>query len=510
MEANHPTGMVKDSRGYFIKGERRVLAVSGLLVMFALVASVRPLSAQTIENPKTVEFDPSPDHNAVIDGTPVVDRYEMDFFVQGNGQPVYTLTLGKPAPDGDGRIRVNFVALLTQPLTAGTVYTALVAAVGPGGRASSAVAPDTFVFSAPCSFVVSPVNPATLAAGGGNGSVTVTTTAGCGWAASESASWLTITSGASGNTSGSVSYTATANTTASPRSTTLTVAGQSITVTQDAAPCTLTASPTNPPALAASGGSASVTVTSPNGCAWTASESASWLSITSGSSGSGNGTVSYTATANTTTSPRSTTLTVAGQAVAVTQEAAPCSFTVSPTNPAPLAASGGSASVAVTTTAGCAWTASESASWLSITSGSNDTASGTVSYTATANTTTSPRSATLMVAGQSVTVTQDATPCSFTVSPTALSIAAAGGSASISVTTTSGCAWTASQSSSWVTITSGSKGSGSGFVTITVAGNTTDSSRTTSLTVAGQSVVVSQPSAKPATPTNVRIVGSGQ
>jgi hypothetical protein len=214
--------MVQNSRGCFIKGQRRLLAISGLLIVFGLVASVRPLSAQTIENPKTVEFDPSPDHNAVIDGTPVVDRYEMDFFVQGNGQPVHTLTLGKPAPSGDGRIRVNFVALLTQPLTPGTVYTALVAAVGPGGRASSAVAPDTFVFTAPaCSFAVSPTTPASLAAAGGNANVTVTTTAGCAWTAAESASWLTITSGASGTASGTVSYTAAANTTTSPRSTRL-------------------------------------------------------------------------------------------------------------------------------------------------------------------------------------------------------------------------------------------------------------------------------------------------
>jgi hypothetical protein len=397
-----------------------VLAVSGLLLI-GLVASETPLGAQTIQNPTTVEFDPSPDHGETVEGTPLVDRYEMDFFVGGNDQPVLTLNLGKPAP-ADGRIRVNFAALLAQPLTPGTIYTALVAAVGPGGRAASDVAPDTFSFTVPCNFSVSPTNPTSLAAGGGSASVTVTTSAGCVWASSESASWLTITSGSNGNGTGTVSYTATANTTTSSRSATMTVAGQSVTVTQDAAPCTFAVSPMSPPSLGAGGGSASVSVTTMAGCAWTATEAVSWLTITGGASGTGN---------------------------------------------------------------------------------------GTVNYSATANTTTSSRSATLTVAGRSVTVTQDAAPCTFTVSPAKLSVAAGGGIATISVTTAGGCAWTASESASWLSITSGSNGSGSGSVTIAVTGNTTAAPRTTTVTVAGQSVVVTQPAAIPGAPTNVRIVGSG-
>lgn len=178
----------------------------------------------------------------MIDGTLLVDRYEMDFFVQETGQPVHTLSLGKPAPAGDGRIRIDFVALLTQPLPTGTIYTALIAAVGPGGRASSIVAPDTFIFTAPCSFAVSPTNPPSLAAGGGSASVTVTTTSGCAWAASESSSWLSITSGSKGSGSGSVTIAATGNATASPRTTTVTVAGQSVVVTQ---PAGIPAAPTN-------------------------------------------------------------------------------------------------------------------------------------------------------------------------------------------------------------------------------------------------------------------------
>jgi len=63
----------------------------------------------------------------------------------------------------------------------------------------------------------------------------VTTTSGCAWTTSDTASWLTIASGASGTGTGMVSYRATANTSASTRSAALTVAGQTITLTQPGA-----------------------------------------------------------------------------------------------------------------------------------------------------------------------------------------------------------------------------------------------------------------------------------
>jgi hypothetical protein len=52
----------------------------------------------------------------------------------------------------------------------------------------------------------------------------------------------------------------------------------------------------------------------------------------------------------------------------------------------------------------CSWTASTSAAWITITSGASDTGDGKVQFTVAASTT--PRSDTLLVAGQVVTVTQ--------------------------------------------------------------------------------------------------------
>ena len=69
------------------------------------------------------------------------------------------------------------------------------------------------------------------------------------------------------------------------------------------------------------GGSDTVSVTTGNSCTWSATSSANWLAVTSGSSGTGNGAVTFGAAANG-PSARSATLIVAGHAVAVSQDAA--------------------------------------------------------------------------------------------------------------------------------------------------------------------------------------------
>ena len=104
-----------------------------------------------------------------------------------------------------------------------------------------------------------------------------------------------------------------------------------------------------------------------------------WITVTTGGSGTGNGTVAYTAAANTATSPRTGTLTIAGQTLTVTQSGI-CSFAISP-NAQTAVAAGGSFTTAVTTTSGCAWTGASNASWITVTSGGSGTGNGTAAYT---------------------------------------------------------------------------------------------------------------------------------
>jgi hypothetical protein len=86
-----------------------------------------------------------------------------------------------------------------------------------------------------CSYSISPVTQP-VTSGGGGGNVTVTATSGCAWTAVSNASWITVTSGASGTGNGFVGYFIAANTSGIFRSGTITIAGQTFTVNQTSAP----------------------------------------------------------------------------------------------------------------------------------------------------------------------------------------------------------------------------------------------------------------------------------
>jgi Zn-dependent metalloprotease len=85
-----------------------------------------------------------------------------------------------------------------------------------------------------------------------------------------------------------------------------------------------------------------------------------------------------------------------------------CTFSINPTS-ASVAASGGTGSVSVTATAGCSWTAVSNASFITITAGGSGTGSGTVTYSVAANTATTSRTGTLIIAGLTFTLTQAGT-----------------------------------------------------------------------------------------------------
>lgn len=82
-------------------------------------------------------------------------------------------------------------------------------------------------------------------------------------------------------------------------------------------------------------------------------------------------------------------------------------------------------------------------------------------------------------------------PCSYSLSSPGKNFKASGGTGSVDVYTQSGCSWTASSGASWVIITSNASGTGNGKVFYTVEPNT-GTSRSTVLTIAGQSYNVTQ------------------
>jgi hypothetical protein len=325
----------------------------------------------------------------------------------------------------------------------------------------------------------------------------VTAPAGCSWAAAPTATWLSVSSGATGSGNGTVAYAVAANTATSPRSGSITVTGTgqstpvTLTVSQAAAAFAL-GSTSASVAAAASTGSISVTAASST-ATWTAVSSAAWVSITSGASGKGSQSVGYSVAANTGTTTRTGTVTVAGLTYTISQGGAACSYSVNPTS-VTVGALGANYTVQVTTTPGCAWTAGSNSWTLNVISGASGSGNGVATYSVAPNT-SSARSGTLTVAGKTVNVMQTApapgTPV-FSLSPASASVSAPASTGIIAVTASVATAnWTTVSNASWITVSSGTN-QGNKNVGYTVAANTSPTPRTGTITVAGVAFTVSQ------------------
>ncbi len=139
----------------------------------------------------------------------------------------------------------------------------------------------------------------------------------------------------------------------------------------------------------------------------------------------------------------------------------------------------------------CTWSASEGSYWVSISSGKSGTGNGTVYYKTLANTSATPRSYTMNIAGFRYTVVQLGCDCTYTLSATVADIGYEGCDSAFTVTTPNGCDWTSTASCDWITITSGS-GTGNGTVQFSVTQNLTSEERSCEIEVEGQIFLITQ------------------
>ena len=158
-----------------------------------------------------------------------------------------------------------------------------------------------------------------------------------------------------------------------------------------------------------------------------------------------------------------------------------------------IGAAGGSGSFGVTAGAGCAWNSGVSGGWLAIGAGSGTSGNGTLYYSVAANT-GAARTGTITVGGQTFTVDQ-ASGCSFSLSPASASFDALGGSGTTTLTTGTGCAWSTSSSAPWLAVSSAASGTGSATLTYAVGANTAGTMRSANLTIGGVTFVASQSAA---------------
>ena len=258
-----------------------------------------------------------------------------------------------------------------------------------------------------CSYQISPGRKATPAAGE-TFTLGVTAPGGCPWTAHSETAWITVMEGGTGTGNGTVRLQVQLNT-AAARTGTVRLAGETLTIDQasgTSAPPPCGPSEIKPTYYNAGRGpdDVRIDVRSMNGCPWTVTNNASWVTVAEGSSGTGNGRVRLLVQANA-DGPRTTTLTIAGESFTLSQEGS-CQATLKPTyynaGPGP-----DDVKVQVTAGNGCSWTSSSPVPWARIIQGAAQSGNGDVLIQVDPNS-GAMRSATLVIAGESFTLTQGA------------------------------------------------------------------------------------------------------
>jgi len=295
---------------------------------------------------------------------------------------------------------------------------------------------------------------APISATGGEGSVVVTSPAGCAYDTTLGPSWISVTSGASGNGAGMLVYAVDANSTTTQRSGSLTIGGQSFKITQEGLACSVTVDTSglgSPYGSTGGSGSIGIATNGPN-CPWTASSTVPWATVTP-LSGTGNGPAFVTVTSNAASATsRNGSVNISGQNVPLLQSGTICQYGLQ-SSLGSVPASGGNGSVGVIAPAVCAWgSTSNTSAWLTITS-SGTAGTADVQFVAQPNTSTSARSGSLMVAGQTYTVNQAAAPCTYTLGFSNVTVASSVVADSFPFTASAtGCAPTAVSYANWITV----------------------------------------------------------
>ncbi len=372
-------------------------------------------------------------------------------------------------------------------------------------------------------------NTPELPAAGGSGSVTVNTSRDCSWSASADASWISLST-TTGQGAATLNYSAVANPSGTPRRGRLVVAQQMVEVAQAAAACRYEVSPSTMN-FDEKSHDASVRLTATDGCSWTARTDANWIGDASPASGVGSASITFTVAANAGPT-RGGSLTVGNATVRVNQgapaglspapgpPAAPAPEPAPTPTPAPspppaptptpgptptptptcsyrlgqttrnVSRDGEEFTVTITAPSGCTWAASTEASWIAVTDDRDGSGNGSIRLAVAANT-GAPRTASVRIATETLSVQQAAAACSYSIKPISYNAGKGPDDVLVNVTTGSWCTWTTSTNASWVTIDSGRTGTGSGTVHLVIQANA-GAPRSATVTIAENSFTLTQ------------------
>lgn len=277
------------------------------------------------------------------------------------------------------------------------------------------------------------------------------------------------------------------------------------------------------------GDTGSIGVFSASGCVWTARSSATWISIRSAVTGTGNGTLDFAVAPNPASLSRRGTINIAGREFSIEQAGTGGTCEIKSIEPGQTITGG-------LTNADCTLPRSQSLSPADLFSFSYKTGRqlvltlkptgfapivtltdsfGNVLLTSAATTTGQeirlPAQGALSLPADGTYIIQVAansgffstasyalslvepTDCLVSVLPLkANPVESAGGAVVFNVQAGAACAWNAASNANWITVTSGARGTGAGEVRLAVNRNTSNTSRTGTVTIAGTAMTIEQ------------------
>jgi hypothetical protein len=263
--------------------------------------------------------------------------------------------------------------------------------------------------AAPCTYsIASADRTRDVDAAGAAFTIPVSTQPDCTWTVSSKASFVTAALPAGTEGSGNVQVSVDANS-GGARTGYLTVADQQVEISQRASEaaqgCSFVVSPAKIVARAR-GDRASISVTGAATCAWNATSSDAFLQI-GPASGAGNGDVVVDVAPNP-GRERTGSLSVAGQLVTIVQDPTSDCATSVDASPNTFPAAGGAGRIVIASPSVCDWTAETADSSVVLDSRHSGSGDGEVAFTLAANESAQTRTASIVVAGRTATVTQAA------------------------------------------------------------------------------------------------------
>jgi hypothetical protein len=335
--------------------------------------------------------------------------------------------------------------------------------------------------------------------------LTMTVSNPCPWIVINTNSWISITN-LSGVGSNRVWYTVAPNDTIWERVGWIQVDGQFCVITQQASGCSYSLAPastTHGHGAAAN----SFTINTVEGCPWMASTTNSWIALTGVTNGNTTSNIDYAVEANTNFTDRIGYIFADNQTFTITQRAAICSISISPSD-RNHGYAGRVDTIDVSTAAGCSWFVDNTNTWITILTNASGMGTGTVTYAVSTNF-GAARVGTFLIGGETFVITQAEYLCSFKFSPANRPHGFGQTNNSISILAGPTCSWSVENTNDWILITSPTSGVGNSNFTYTIFPNYGTTARTALIFMNDEVLTITQAAATNGLAIQSIIVGTG-